>query len=171
MAASYHADYATILADPADLPAVADALVANLAGRPGSAHGHGTPPVGRAWTCAAGVTTTRPCPSLEAAFRAAAPAHGWEVRRELEDVCPVVTLPAGGTWDDYLATLDKKARHEIRRKIRRAEAAGEVRFSLSPAERGDGRPVHRAPPGALGRRTGCSPTRRAASAPGASCTD
>ena len=30
--------------------------------------------------------------------------------------------------DGYLATLDKKQRHEIRRKIRRAEAVGEVRL-------------------------------------------
>ena len=52
--------------------------------------------------------------------------------REQEDVCPVVTLPADGDWDDYLGTLDKKARHEIRRKIRRAEAVGEITL---PADR------------------------------------
>ena len=131
MAASYHADYATILADPADLPAVADALVANLADDPDPSHGR-TP---RPWDV---VDLRRwrdddpALPVLEAAFLAAAPANGWEVLRELEDVCPVVTLPVGGSWDDYLATLDKKARHEIRRKVRRAEATGEVRFSLSP---------------------------------------
>jgi CelD/BcsL family acetyltransferase involved in cellulose biosynthesis len=39
-----------------------------------------------------------------------------------------VILPEGGTFDDYLATLGKKERHEIRRKVRRAEAAGEVRL-------------------------------------------
>ena len=133
MAASYHADYATILADPADLPAVADALVANLASAPDPGHGS----VPRPWDV---VDLRRwrhddpALPIVEDAFRAAAPANGWEVRRELEDVCPVATLPAGGTWDDYLATLDKKARHEIRRKIRRAEAAGEVRFSLAPLD-------------------------------------
>jgi CelD/BcsL family acetyltransferase involved in cellulose biosynthesis len=48
------------------------------------------------------------------------------VTLEREDVCPVATLPVGGTFDDYLATLGKKSRHEIRRKIRRAEAVGEV---------------------------------------------
>jgi len=33
--------------------------------------------------------------------------------------------------DDYFATLGKKERHEIRRKVRRAEAAGEVRLDDS----------------------------------------
>jgi CelD/BcsL family acetyltransferase involved in cellulose biosynthesis len=44
-----------------------------------------------------------------------------------EDVCPVVALPSPETedrataWDRYLETLDKKQRHEIRRKLRRLE--------------------------------------------------
>lgn len=131
MAASYHADYATLLADPADLPAVAAAVVANLAGDPDPTHGRSPRPWDvldlRRWR-----DDDPALPILEAAFRAAAAENDWEVHREREDVCPVVTLPAGGSWDDYLATLDKKARHEIRRKVRRAEGAGEVRFSLSP---------------------------------------
>ena len=53
------------------------------------------------------------------------PAAGRSLR-EREDVCPVVTLPEGVDFEGYLDTLDKKARHEIRRKIRRAEAVGEV---------------------------------------------
>ena len=36
---------------------------------------------------------------------------------EVQDVAPVVTLPAN--WDSYLANLDKKNRHELRRKFRR----------------------------------------------------
>jgi CelD/BcsL family acetyltransferase involved in cellulose biosynthesis len=46
--------------------------------------------------------------------------------REVEDVCPVVTLPDGVDFEGYLGTLGKKERHEIRRKIRRAEASGTV---------------------------------------------
>ena len=53
---------------------------------------------------------------------------------EQEDVCPVVTLPGGGDWEAYLATLDKKARHEIRRKLRRAEAVGPVEFRALPLD-------------------------------------
>nr|MBC7244485.1 GNAT family N-acetyltransferase [Chloroflexota bacterium] len=46
--------------------------------------------------------------------------HGWNVQQTREDVCPVVELPR--TWEEYLSTrLDKKQRHELRRKMRRAE--------------------------------------------------
>jgi CelD/BcsL family acetyltransferase involved in cellulose biosynthesis len=47
-------------------------------------------------------------------------------------VCPVATLPLGASIDDYLSTLGKKTRHEIRRKVRRAEAAGEVSLDDAP---------------------------------------
>jgi len=133
MGASYHADYATILADPADLPAVVAAFVDSLASPPDPSHGHQPWDVVdlRRWR-----DDDPALPLLEAALRATATREGWEVIREQEDVCPVVTFPVGGTWDDYMATLDKKARHEIRRKIRRAESVGDVRFSLSPLEPG-----------------------------------
>lgn len=49
-------------------------------------------------------------------------ARGWQVEEEVEAVCPQLTLPA--TWDDYLATLSKKDRHELRRKMRRFSEAG-----------------------------------------------
>ncbi len=48
---------------------------------------------------------------------------------------PFIPLP--GDWDTYLAGIDKKQRHEIRRKIRRAEESGaEVRwyFTIDPAK-------------------------------------
>jgi CelD/BcsL family acetyltransferase involved in cellulose biosynthesis len=38
---------------------------------------------------------------------------------EREDRCPVLALPK--TWDEYLARLSGKDRHELRRKIRRLE--------------------------------------------------
>jgi CelD/BcsL family acetyltransferase involved in cellulose biosynthesis len=66
--------------------------------------------------------------ALAAAFGAGEMAEGWTLNIEREEVCPVATLPVGGTLDDYLATLGKKERHEIRRKVRRAEAVGEVRL-------------------------------------------
>ncbi|NDJ77864.1 MAG: GNAT family N-acetyltransferase [Chloroflexi bacterium] len=43
---------------------------------------------------------------------------GLAVEIELQEVCPVVRLPE--TWPDYVASLDKKDRHELRRKLRRA---------------------------------------------------
>jgi CelD/BcsL family acetyltransferase involved in cellulose biosynthesis len=52
---------------------------------------------------------------------AAAERRGWKVTRELLQHCPYIPLP--GDWDVYLSGIDKKQRHEIRRKIRRAESA------------------------------------------------
>lgn len=125
--ASYHADYATILAAPVDLPAVADAFVSDLRGR--GVDGHRL-----AWD-AVDLRRLRcgdpAADALAAAFRRAEIDAGWTVNLEREDVCPVAALPAGGTMDDYLGTLGKKERHEIRRKVRRAEAAGEVALTES----------------------------------------
>jgi len=45
--------------------------------------------------------------------------RGFAVEIKQEDVCPYITLP--GDWDQYLERLDKKNRHELRRKLRRAE--------------------------------------------------
>jgi len=51
--------------------------------------------------------------------------QGFHVEVTQEDVCPVITLPRAGDgedgWELYLAALDKKERHEIRRKLRRIE--------------------------------------------------
>ncbi len=69
--------------------------------------------------------------ALAAAFGAREIAEGWTLNVEREDVCPVVTLPFGADIDGFLATLGKKQRHEIRRKVRRAEAVGEVRLDDS----------------------------------------
>ena len=62
-------------------------------------------------------------------------AEGWTLNIEREDVCPIIRLPEGGDLDTFFATLGKKQRHEIRRKVRRAEAAGDVELveSTDPA--------------------------------------
>jgi CelD/BcsL family acetyltransferase involved in cellulose biosynthesis len=52
-------------------------------------------------------------------------AAGWEVAVQKEDVAPKLELP--GEWEQYVSGLRKKDRHELRRKIRRLEAAGDVR--------------------------------------------
>ncbi|NQU96417.1 MAG: GNAT family N-acetyltransferase [Chloroflexi bacterium] len=57
---------------------------------------------------------------------AAARAVGWRVEVETEDVAPRLALPP--TWDEYMASLSRKNRHELRRKLRRLEGAGRVRF-------------------------------------------
>ncbi len=47
--------------------------------------------------------------------------HGFITRVEVEEVCPVIPLPE--SWDAYLEQLDKRNRHELRRKLRRAGGA------------------------------------------------
>jgi len=54
--------------------------------------------------------------------------HGYAFRTAVEDVCPLIDLPA--SWDEYLASLDKKQRHEIRRKVRRLEGEADVRWYI-----------------------------------------
>ncbi len=130
MGASYHADYATLLCAASDIDAVADTVARSCLEPTDRVHGevpwdvidlrrfrHDDPVL----------------PALEAAFRRYADEGEWEVRVEQEDVCPVTTH-AGGDWDAFLGTLDKKARHEIRRKVRRAEKVGELRFVHAPLD-------------------------------------
>jgi len=127
--ASYHADYATVLAAPADLPDVARVTVDHLAGTSAAGQHHPAP-----WDVVdlRRLRCTDPAAdALRDAFGAAAAANRWEVIREREDVCPIVTLPEGVDFDGYLDTLGKKARHEIRRKLRRAQSRGEVRLEES----------------------------------------
>jgi CelD/BcsL family acetyltransferase involved in cellulose biosynthesis len=59
---------------------------------------------------------------------ALAEARGWSASVAPEDVCPVVQLP--DSWDEYLQMLDKKHRHELRRKMRRAEAHERLRWYI-----------------------------------------
>ncbi|MBE0684993.1 MAG: GNAT family N-acetyltransferase [Anaerolineaceae bacterium] len=51
----------------------------------------------------------------------AASALGWKFNSTVTNHAPVINLP--GDWEEYLASLDKKQRHELRRKIRRLEEA------------------------------------------------
>lgn len=44
---------------------------------------------------------------------------GYSVEVSQEDVCPKIYLPP--SWEEYLGFLNKKDRHELRRKIRRIE--------------------------------------------------
>lgn len=62
-----------------------------------------------------------------AALKAESDKRGWI---NLEEVYrPTPRIPLNGSFDDYLARIDKKQRHEIRRKMRRAaESEKNVRF-------------------------------------------
>jgi CelD/BcsL family acetyltransferase involved in cellulose biosynthesis len=49
--------------------------------------------------------------------------HGFSVEVKQQEVCPIIQLP--GDWESYLSMLDKRDRHELRRKLRIADAAPE----------------------------------------------
>ncbi|HEX5828693.1 MAG TPA: GNAT family N-acetyltransferase [Candidatus Limnocylindrales bacterium] len=125
--ASYHADYATLLCAPGDLPAAAEALAAYCASE-------GDPEHPRQWDA---VDLRRlkcgdpAADALLAAFGRREIGEAWTVNVEREEVCPVAELPEGASIDDFLGTLGKKERHEIRRKVRRAEAVGDVALADS----------------------------------------
>jgi CelD/BcsL family acetyltransferase involved in cellulose biosynthesis len=127
--ASYHADYATVLAAPSDLHAVCDAVAEALATQDAT---H--------WDVVDLRRLRAGDPAADALAKSLewiSPQAGWIVTREQEDVCPIVTLAPGMDYEGYLGTLGGKERHEIRRKVRRAEAAGEVRLDDSTDPVGD----------------------------------
>jgi hypothetical protein len=73
-----------------------------------------------------------------------AQANGLSARVLQEDVCPVISLPKCPAdaqdcdpWEEYLSRLDKKERHEIRRKLRRMEREAPdavVRYVTGPED-------------------------------------
>jgi hypothetical protein len=149
--ASYHADYATLLADPLDLPEVADAIVDALC-----AHAMPDPDHPAPWDVVDLRRLRAGDPVAEAlatAFGRHEIVEGWTLNLEQEDACPVATLPAQSdasdatnrastddgrrTIDDFLAMLDKHDRHEIRRKVRRAESAGPIELVESTDPQAD----------------------------------
>jgi CelD/BcsL family acetyltransferase involved in cellulose biosynthesis len=69
-----------------------------------------------------------------AALPAVAAEFGLTFAKEEEDVCPQIALE--GDFEAYVSTLDKKDRHELRRKLRKLPQAGEVELEVleSPAD-------------------------------------
>lgn len=64
-----------------------------------------------------------------AALKAESEKRGWTHQEEIYH--PTPRIPLSGSFEEYLARLDKKQRHEIRRKMRRAvESALNVRFTI-----------------------------------------
>ncbi len=105
-------------------PELAGALLDYLSGADGQAQG---------WA-------TLDLPSVPAdsatvgAISGAAESRGYSVERSEAAMAPVAELP--GSWDEFLAGLGKKHRHELRRKIRKLEAAGDARQVTITEEKG-----------------------------------
>jgi CelD/BcsL family acetyltransferase involved in cellulose biosynthesis len=62
-------------------------------------------------------------------LKAEAEARGWTFSQEQTYHAPAIPLP--GDFETYLSGIDKKQRHEIRRKMRRAAEAGNVRWYIA----------------------------------------
>jgi CelD/BcsL family acetyltransferase involved in cellulose biosynthesis len=120
--ASYHADYATLLAHPRDMAGAAAAVAEYLASNRTEAELDPWAVVDLRRLRQADPATD----ALETALGEREMAEGWTLNIEREDVCPVIRLPEGGDIEAFLGTLGKKQRHEVRRKVRRAEAAGAI---------------------------------------------
>lgn len=61
-----------------------------------------------------------------AVLKAESTRRGWDHHEEIYR--PTPHIPLNGSFEDYLAGLEKKQRHEMRRKMRRAAESGKVRF-------------------------------------------
>jgi len=63
-----------------------------------------------------------------AALKMEADKRGWTHHEEIYRPTPRIAL--NGSFDEYLSRVEKKQRHEIRRKLRRAAESGRVRFHV-----------------------------------------
>lgn len=122
--ATLHIDYATVLLAPhagtqsQESDVVADALAAALLAR--------SAPINMMRIRPADDAHVR----IVAAIQRAATVASRTATYAIEEPAPFIDLLGIRTLDEHLDRLDKKQRHEIRRKVRRGEAAG-VQISAS----------------------------------------
>lgn len=102
-------DYLDFIVSPSLVSEFAEALLDFLVAEPSPS-----------WKFLDLVNVPEDSPSLDALLYAAHKA-GWGYFIEKLQPCPYIPLP--GDWETYLGGIDKKQRHEIRRKMRRLEAS------------------------------------------------
>jgi CelD/BcsL family acetyltransferase involved in cellulose biosynthesis len=102
-------DYLDFIAPPEDLAQFTSLVFQHLASAP-------------EWKVLDLYNILESSPSLPA-LESASQGMGWGYQQERLQHSPYIPLP--GDWETYLASIDKKQRHEIRRKIRRMEEAQE----------------------------------------------
>jgi CelD/BcsL family acetyltransferase involved in cellulose biosynthesis len=103
-------DYLDLIVSPDQLPGFSTGLFAFLRSNPALT-----------WDALDLYNLPEGSPSLPA-LEAAALSQGWTLERTQLQSCPAIQLP--GDWETYLNGIDKKQRHEIKRKMRRAEESG-----------------------------------------------
>jgi CelD/BcsL family acetyltransferase involved in cellulose biosynthesis len=124
-AATYHADYASVLVPVEHLPALVEDLARYLA----------VQLLDDRVDLVDLRRLSEADPLADALVRAlegGAAAPELSIRLEQEDVCPVVRLATD--WHAQLAGLGKRSRHEVRRKLRRAEREGPIELRYLPLE-------------------------------------
>ena len=100
-------DYLDIITPPEDLAAFVEALLEHVERDPAS------PPRLLDW-----YNVLESSPTLHA-LQMAAERRDWTFTQDPLQHCPYISLP--GDWEKYICGIDKKQRHEIRRKMRRAD--------------------------------------------------
>ncbi len=111
-------DYLDLIARPADLQGFIEALLPFLM------DGHKD----LSWEKVDLFNVLENSPTL-AALKQGAEKQGWAYQDE--PFRPSLTIALPGDWDQYLAGIDKKQRHEIRRKMRRAAGSeAQVRWYI-----------------------------------------
>jgi CelD/BcsL family acetyltransferase involved in cellulose biosynthesis len=109
-------DYLDLIVREQDLPAFLSGLLDFLASLPS------------AWSVIDWYNIPDSSPTL-AALKAESEKRGWTHQEEIYR--PTPRIPLNGSFEEYLSRLDKKQRHEIRRKMRRAaESELNVRFEI-----------------------------------------
>ncbi len=103
-------DYLDLIVRPADLPAFISRLFDHLDSN------HPNP-----WAVLDWYNLAENSPALPV-LRAEAEKRGWKFESGVYQPTPSIPLP--GDFEHYLSGIDKKQRHEIRRKMRRAEESG-----------------------------------------------
>jgi CelD/BcsL family acetyltransferase involved in cellulose biosynthesis len=110
-------DYLDLIVRAADLPRFLSGLLGFLASDGGGK-----------WSAIDWYNLPDSSPTL-AALKAESERRGWHYHEEIYR--PTPRIPLNGSFDEYLARVDKKQRHEIRRKMRRAaESEKNVRFHV-----------------------------------------
>src|SRR6266508_3568361 len=111
-------DYLDLIVREQDLPLFLAGLLDFLASSSVADH----------WSALAWYNIPDSSPTL-AALKAEAEKRGWTHQEEIYR--PTPRIPLNGSFEEYLARIDKKQRHEIRRKMRRAaESELNVRFII-----------------------------------------
>jgi CelD/BcsL family acetyltransferase involved in cellulose biosynthesis len=117
-------DYLDLIVREADLPRFLSGLVDFLASSLADTLRSNS---GQAWRALDWYNLPDDSPTL-AALKTESATRGWNYHEEVYRPTPRIAL--NGDFEEYLSRVEKKQRHEIRRKMRRAAESGRVRFTV-----------------------------------------